>query len=74
MAFIEEGRHWIIGSVGLVFVLVGASKWLYDVVIMNNFAHWKIYLVMMMVGAICVGYMKLEKIAEKVVGKLGTIK
>jgi len=50
-AFIREGQHWIISSVGIIFVIVGASKWLYDVLILNSFAYYKIYLVMIILGA-----------------------
>ena len=74
MAFIEEGEHWIVACVGIIFLLVGASKWLYDVILINNFAHWKVYMVMMVLGAVMTGYMKLEKLAEKAISKVGVVK
>ena len=70
MAFIDEGKHWIVACVGIIFLLVGASKWLYDIVLLNNFAHWKVYMVMMLLGAVATGYMKLEKLAEKALSRV----
>ncbi|MBT3582905.1 hypothetical protein HN777_00680 [Candidatus Woesearchaeota archaeon] len=70
MAFIDESEHWIVACVGLIFLIVGSSKWIYDVIIINNFAHWKVYMVMMLIGAVMTGYMKLEKLAEKALGRV----
>lgn len=70
MAFIDESEHWIVACVGLIFLIVGSSKWIYDVIIMNSFAHWKVYMVMMLIGAVMTGYMKLEKLAEKALGRV----
>jgi hypothetical protein len=70
MPFIDEGEHWIVACVGVIFLIVGSSKWLYDVILMNNFAHWKVYMVMMLIGAVMTGYMKLEKLAEKALARI----
>ncbi len=70
MAFIDEGGHWIIGSVGVIFMLVGASKWLYDLLILNSVAMWKIYLVMIVLGAVATGYVQLEKALVKIIGRV----
>ena len=70
MAFIDEGEHWIVACVGIIFLIVGASKWIYDVVLLNNFANWKVYMVMMLIGAVMTGYMKLEKLAEKALSRV----
>lgn len=69
MAFIEEGQHWIIGSVGVIFVIVGASKWLYDLLILNSVALWKIYLVMIILGGVCTGYVRLERALGRILGR-----
>lgn len=70
MAFIDEGEHWIVACVGLIFLIVGASLWLYDVIVKYSFAHWKVYMVMMLLGAVATGYMKLEKLAEKAMTRI----
>ena len=70
MAFVEEGQHWVIGSVGIIFVIVGASKWLFDVLILNSFAYYKIYLIMIILGAVCTGYVRLEKALVKILGRV----
>lgn len=69
MSYFKEGEHWVIGSVGIIFVLVGSSKWLYDVILLNSFTHWKVYLVMILVGAVSTGYMRLEKALGKIIGR-----
>lgn len=61
MGFIDKEGHWAIEALGLVFIIVGASKWLYDVIFLNNFLYWKIYLVMLIVGVLLMGYMKIGK-------------
>ena len=46
------------------------DKNMYDIVLLNNFAHWKVYMVMMLLGAVATGYMKLEKLAEKALSRV----
>ena len=50
---------WIIKAVGIVFVLVGASKWLYDMLILDVYTRWRIYLIMVIAGVIIAGYKKI---------------
>ena len=67
MGFFRDGQNWVVGSVGVLFVLVGASKWLYDMLILNNFTYGKIYLVMITLGGVSSGYSRLEKTLEKII-------
>ena len=70
MPIVEDGQHWVIESVGLILIVVGASKLLYDVVIWNNFLYWKIYMAIMLIGGVATGYVKIGQIAEKIIGRL----
>ena len=65
MPMLEEGQHWIIESVGIIFIIVGASKLLYDIVLWNNFIHWKVYMAIMLIGGVASGYRRIEKIVGK---------
>jgi hypothetical protein len=61
MGYIDEEQYWAVEAIGIIFFIVGATKWLYDVIILDSFAHWKIYLIMIIVGVICAGYMKIGR-------------
>ncbi len=60
---------WIIKAVGIVFVLVGASKWIYDLLILDNVTRWRIYLIMIIAGVILAGYKQIGSGLVKI--KLG---
>ena len=61
MGYIDKAQHWVIETLGLIFLIIGASKWLYDLLILNNVSYWRIYLVMIIAGTILSGYMKIGK-------------
>lgn len=60
---------WIIKAVGMIFVLVGASKWLYDMLVLDEVSKWRIYLIMVTAGVVLAGYKKLGDTLVKI--KLG---
>jgi len=70
MPLVDDGQHWIIESVGVIFILVGASKLLYDVIIWNNFIYWKVYMAIMLIGGVATGYMRIEKTAAKILSRI----
>lgn len=61
MGYIDKAQHWFIETIGLLFIIVGASKWLYDLLFLNSVTYWRIYLVMIIAGVIMSGYMKMGK-------------
>ncbi|MBD3263165.1 hypothetical protein GF374_02185 [Candidatus Woesearchaeota archaeon] len=61
MGYIDKAQHWVLETVGIIFMIVGASKWLYDIVILNSVSYWRIYFVMIIAGVIMSGYMKIGK-------------
>jgi len=61
MGYIDKAQHWVIETIGLVFLVVGASKWLYDLIFLNDVHLWRIYLVMIIAGTILSGYMKMGR-------------
>ncbi len=61
MGFIDDEQHWAIETIGIIFLIVGTSKWLYDIIILDSFLHWRVYLIMIIVGLACAGYMKIAK-------------
>ncbi len=65
-----DKQDYVLSAVGVIFALVGASKWLYDLLILDSIKYWKIYLVMMILGAFLMGFVKIEKALTKVVGRV----
>ena len=61
MGITDKDSNIFIEMLGFVFVLVGAGKWLYDIIILDNYIRWKVYLIMIIVGVLMAGYMKLGK-------------
>ncbi len=57
----KKGKEfdWIIKAIGLVLLLVGASKWLYDLLVLDSVTRWRIYLIMITAGIIIAGYRKI---------------
>jgi len=61
MGYIDKAQHWAVETIGLIFVIVGASKWLYDLIFLNSVTYWRIYLTMIIAGVIMSGYMKIGR-------------
>ena len=50
---------WIIKIVGMALLLIGASKWIYDLMVLDDVTKWRIYLIMIIAGVILAGYKKI---------------
>jgi len=61
MGYIDKAQHWFIETIGLIFIVVASSKWLYDLLFLESVTYWRIYLVMIIAGIIMSGYMKMGK-------------
>lgn len=61
MGYIDKAQHWVIETIGLIFILVGATKWIYDLLVLESVTYWRIYFVMLIAGVIMSGYMKIGR-------------
>ena len=61
MGYIDKAQHWVIETIGLIFIVIGASKWLYDLLFLDSVVYWRIYLVMIIAGVIMSGYLKIGR-------------
>ncbi len=63
---LEKNQKVIIQVLGLIFLFVGAGKWLYDLIVLDAVSRWWVYLVMIIVGLALAGYSKIVKLLVRV--------
>ena len=62
MTLFDPEQNIMLEVIGLIFLLVGSGKWLFDLFVLDSVGRWWVYLVMIIVGLALAGYMKIAKL------------